>query len=78
MLSQHNLVEYFKDFGVIVDVLLLFHKGFGYIEFAKLSDEQVSNVIGTHNIRGRSLEVKKAKPKVPHAVSTLRPKKKGS
>lgn len=60
-----------------MDVLLLFHKGFGYIEFSRITNYDEAKIIGTHHIKGRSLEVKKAKPKGapssggPHHVSLL-------
>ncbi len=74
-MTQSDLTEYFRQYGIIIDVLLLFHKGFGYIEFSKISNYDEAKIIGTHHIKGRSLEVKKAKPKGPpggpHAVSNL-------
>ncbi|KAL6532442.1 nuclear ribonucleoprotein 1 [Orobanche gracilis] len=68
-LSEDEFSSYFKDFGVVTDVVIMYDqqtnrpRGFGFISFD--SEDAVERVLHKtfHDLKGKQVEVKRATPK---------------
>ncbi|KAI6646090.1 RNA-binding protein Musashi-like protein Rbp6-like [Oopsacas minuta] len=67
--SQDDVYDYFKDFGNIVEAMLIFdkstnkHKGFGFVTYDKCDTVDEICCQQFHFINGKKVETKRAQPK---------------
>eukprot|EP00800_Vazella_pourtalesii_P004671 TRINITY_DN15412_c0_g1_i1.p1 TRINITY_DN15412_c0_g1~~TRINITY_DN15412_c0_g1_i1.p1 ORF type:complete len:279 (+),score=44.91 TRINITY_DN15412_c0_g1_i1:104-940(+) len=67
--SQDDVYNYFKDFGNIVEAMLIFdkstnkHKGFGFVTYDKYDTVDEICCQQFHVINGKKVETKRAQPK---------------
>ena len=63
--DDRSFMEYFKQYGDITDSIVMYGKGFGFVEFAEVSSIEKCLAACPHTVDGAEVNVKHTEPPTP-------------